>query len=83
MSNSRRKSLIHGNTHASSDKKDKQIANRTLRRKIRTKDLEDEDINHMSIRDVSNVYNFEKDGKHYYRNFSELSIEEQRKYLSK
>jgi hypothetical protein len=68
MSRSRKKTPIFGITTASSEKRDKRLANRKLRRLTTTElrcSLYDDDLILPEIRDVSNVYNFEKDGKGY------------------
>jgi len=68
MSRSRKKTPIFGITTASSEKRDKRLANRKLRRLTTTElrcSLLDEDLILPEIRDVSNVYNFDKDGKGY------------------
>jgi hypothetical protein len=66
MSRSRRRTPITGITTASSEKQDKRLANRKLRRvtneMLRGSDLED-DLTLPDIREVSNVYSFAKDGK--------------------
>ena len=66
MSRSKRKTPITGITTASSEKKEKRLANRKLRRvtneMIRRGSLED-DLILPEIRDVSNVWLMEKDGK--------------------
>lgn len=68
MSRSRKKHPFYGMTTASSEKQDKRLANRKLRRltttELRCSSLE-EDLILPEIRDVSNVYNFQKDGKCY------------------
>lgn len=64
MSRSRKKTKIFGNA-GRSDKTDKRMANRKLRRLVNSGKYE------LNIRDVSNVWNFSKDGKHYYDNAGE------------
>jgi hypothetical protein len=66
MSRSRKKNPFTGHTVCDSDKKDKQIANRRLRIKTRQKiksmvDYDDEVL--LEIDDVSDTWNFAKDGK--------------------
>ena len=66
MSRSRRKRPFTGWAVADSDKEDKQISNRRLRRisKVELSDgWDDEDFILPDIREVSNVYFFAKDGK--------------------
>lgn len=63
MSRSRKRTPVIGNVHrASSEKQDKQLANRRLRRAVRMGQW------HLTLRDVSNVWDFARDGKHYMRN---------------
>lgn len=60
MSRSRKKTPIAGMTNARSEKQDKRNANRKLRRKTRA------DPEHAPLlREVSNVWTFDKDGKIY------------------
>ena len=65
MSRSRRKTPICGNTMSDSDKHDKQLANRRLRRIVNNTDLA---VNNIlpDKKEVSNIYNFDKDGKHWF-----------------
>lgn len=60
MSRSRRKTPITGMTCADSEKRDKRIANRSLRRLIK-QHIEDEIM--PIIREVSDVWTHDKDGK--------------------
>lgn len=63
MARSRRKVPIIGNS-SGSEKQDKREANRALRRLIRANlDEETEDFPH--VREVSDVWAFNKDGKRY------------------
>ena len=64
MSRSRRKTPIAGNTTARSDKQDKQFANRKYRRVSKIAVAKDEEIPEKNA--VSNVYDFNKDGKRWY-----------------
>ena len=67
MSRSFKKRDFCGNTTASSEKQDKQFANRSLRRTTKTKlhiDPETETL--PTIREISDIWNFNKDGKHYF-----------------
>jgi hypothetical protein len=65
MANSHRKTNVIGNTMASSEKEDKQRANRTLRRSVKQV-LSSGDFDSIPLmREVSNSYTFAKDGKSY------------------
>ena len=68
MSRSRRNTPIRGITTAESEKKDKQIANRKLRRIIRSKlqfrSVEEPTLS--DLRELSNVWSMDKDGKSYF-----------------
>ena len=70
MSRSRRHTPIIGMTVADSEKQDKRLANRALRRLARvTLAIYGEEVEVMPvIRDVSNVWAFEKDGRQYLDN---------------
>jgi len=61
MSRSRRKNPICGWTRAESEKKDKQLANRAFRRRVRGALATDRAI--PDRREVSQVYMWDKDGK--------------------
>lgn len=65
MSRSARKTPIRGVTTASSEKQDKRLANRKFRRLVKTSLKNDSEVLPL-IREVSNVYGFEKDGKLYF-----------------
>ena len=65
MSRSRRKTPIFGMTGARSEKQDKRLANRALRRKFKESIGADAEV-YPIIEDVSNVWSFEKDGKHFW-----------------
>lgn len=70
MSRSYRKHLVAGHCYCRSEKKDKQFANRKFRHRIRLiikKDAESEVL--PVLREVSDVWNMEKDGKGYYGDF--------------
>ncbi|NJB82812.1 hypothetical protein [Wenyingzhuangia aestuarii] len=75
MSRSYRKTKIQGNTVAKSEKEDKQKANRKFRRVVKEKvnQLENELPDR---REVSNVWNFAKDGKRY---ISSINVKYMRK----
>jgi hypothetical protein len=62
MTRSRRKTPITGITTCRSEKSDKQIANRRMRHKARL--AIHHGLDHMPLlREVSNIWNFGKDGK--------------------
>lgn len=64
MSRSRRKHPFCGITTATTEKKDKRLANRKLRRAFSRLDLSDPDnLVVPLLREVSNVWSFDKDGK--------------------
>lgn len=64
MSRSRKKTKIRGVTKAKSEKRNKQNANRKFRRLIKLK-VENDEIVLPEKREVSNVWEFDKDGKIY------------------
>ncbi len=64
MSKSVQKTKIHGVTTAKSEKKDKQLANRRLRRIAKEK-LKLGETELPILREVSDVWDFDKDGKIY------------------
>lgn len=59
MARSYRQTPVSGVTTAQSEKEDKRHANRVLRRKVRQGRI------HLTLREVSNVWSFDKDGKTY------------------
>ena len=63
MSRSRRKTPIFGITTADSEQKDKRQANRKLRRAVANVLLIDPEMHLPKLREVSDVWTFEKDGK--------------------
>jgi hypothetical protein len=63
MSRSRRKTPICGITTALSEKQDKRIANRRLRRRVRFRLRVDPDAPLPLLREVSNPWLMDKDGK--------------------
>jgi len=63
MSRSYNKNPIRGNTTADSEKKDKQIANRSFRRTSKQKIKNEKEP--PLVRENSNVWTFDKDGKHW------------------
>lgn len=72
MTHSFKKQAFTGNTTARSEKKDKRIVNKKVRRKVNSilKDIDLESIEekdillHLDKKDVSNIWQFDKDGKH-------------------
>lgn len=64
MSRSRKKNPVKGITSADSEKEDKRNANRKFRRKIKQEVNKGED-QLPEIRELSNVWEFDKDGKRY------------------
>lgn len=70
MSRSKRKTPIVGNAICRSEKEDKQIANRKLRRAQKQAINNGDEILPLK-REKSNVWAFGKDGKHYMQNFDE------------
>jgi hypothetical protein len=68
MSRSRRKTPVLGITTAKSEKQDKRIANRKLRRAVKQRLGYDPDGVLPALREVSNVWSMDKDGKvRYFR----------------
>ena len=66
MSKSSRKTPIFGNTTAETEKYDKRLANRRLRRIVRAVLENDKNIEILpTLREVSNVWVFNKDGKRW------------------
>lgn len=64
MSRSKRKTPITGITTAETEKKNKLEANRKLRRLNKIK-MHKGDFNFFQLREISNVWGFDKDGKRY------------------
>ncbi|ARN71168.1 hypothetical protein BST91_05640 [Nonlabens tegetincola] len=64
MSRSIKKTKIHGITSAKSEKENKQDANRKFRRIIKQKVKADK-TELPKLREISNVWSFNKDGKYY------------------
>ena len=100
MARSKKKNPIHGITTAQSEKEDKRFANRAYRRKVKQMIQPDEIVDDLTlpeIREVSNVWDFAKDGKiwkakdfwlHYHRTWNPESkdddiIEEIKKMMRK
>ena len=64
MSRSKKKSKIRGNTAAESEKQDKRDANRRFRRIVNQK-VKQGDMEIPDLKEISNVWGFDKDGKIY------------------
>lgn len=64
MSRSEKKTKIRGITTAKSEKENKQDANRKYRRIVKQK-VKSKDSELPEIREISNVWSFDKDGKIY------------------
>ena len=64
MARSRRKTPIFGITTSPSEKHDKRLANRRWRRNVRLALVAEREP--PLQREVSNVWDFDKDGKHWY-----------------
>lgn len=75
MSRSKKKTKINGITTAKSEKENKQKVNRKFRRIIKQK-VNSEKTELPELRAVSNVWDFDKDGKRYN---SEMTKKELRK----
>lgn len=77
MSRSRRKTKIFGHTGCPSEKEDKQLANRALRRisKIEIDSIDDFDnLIVPDINEVSSLWNFGKDGKSWWGKATEKDM---------
>lgn len=64
MSRSKKHTPIHGHTTSTSEKEDKQRANRAYRHKVNVA-LKQEDEVLPELKEVSDVWDFAKDGKQY------------------
>ncbi|MDR3026563.1 hypothetical protein [Chryseobacterium sp.] len=73
MSRSRRKTPITGVTTAETEKENKRDANRKLRRLNKIK-IHKKDYDLFQLREISNVWGFDKDGKHYSKDLSKRSL---------
>ena len=73
MSRSRRKNKIRGITTAPSEKQSKLKANRKLRRLTKETLKKGKEVLPL-LREISNQWNFEKDGKKYISNLSEKRL---------
>ena len=73
MSRSKKKTKKRAITTATSEKEDKRLANRKIRRKNKTKSkLRDEEY-HLK-KELSNVWSFSKDGKIYDKEMSDKEL---------
>ncbi len=73
MSRSTKKSKIKGISSATSEKKDKQIANRKFRRTVKQKvNLGNDEI--PDLKEITNKFSFDKDGKIYDSEMSERDL---------
>ena len=73
MSRSKKKTKIHGITTASSEKENKQDANRKLHRVVKQK-VDSGETDLPDLREVSNVWCFDKDGKRYNAEMTEKDL---------
>ena len=69
MSRSRKKNPVKGITSAESEKEDKRNANRKFRRKIK-QEVQKGEEQLPELRELSNVWAFDKDGKRYDKDLS-------------
>ena len=73
MSRSYIKNKIVGYTKKESEKRDKTIANKRYRRLVKVRIAKRSEVLPL-IREVSNIYQFDKDGKHYYAGMTKLEM---------
>ena len=73
MSRSKKKNPVKGITSADSEKDDKRNANRKFRRKIKQEVNKGEELL-PEVREVSNVWSFDKDGKLYDKDLPEKDL---------
>lgn len=73
MSRSFMKNKIVGYTKKETEKRDKTIANKRYRRLVKVRIAKRSEILPL-IREVSNIYQFDKDGKHYYAGMTKLEM---------
>jgi len=73
MSHSLRKTPIVGIANCQSEKKDKQLANRRFRRIVRYL-IKSKKTSLPQIRELSNVWNFGKDGKAYIKGLDDIFL---------
>lgn len=66
MSRSRRKTPIRGMSSADSEKQDKRMANRKLRRRVRSALRVEPEAPLPRLREVSNPWSMDKDGKRFF-----------------
>lgn len=64
MSRSRKKSKVQSVSNADTEKEDKRFANRKHRRIVKQQ-VKSGKENLAQLKEVSNVWSFDKDGKHY------------------
>ena len=85
MSRSKKKTKIHGITTAKSEKENKRDANRKLRRIVKQKvnSGKTELPELPELREVSNVWSFDKDGKRYNPEMTEKELRKQKLYANK
>lgn len=73
MSRSKKKTKIRGITTAVSEKQDKRDANRKLRRVVKQK-VKKGNENLPELKDISNVWLFDKDGKTYDKKMNDRDL---------
>ncbi|HET8839010.1 MAG TPA: hypothetical protein VFM82_08490 [Flavobacteriaceae bacterium] len=73
MSRSKNKTKMHGNTTAISEKEDKRKANRKLRKIVKQR-LKSQHTEFPRLREVSNIWSFQKDGKKYDASMTEKDL---------
>lgn len=73
MSRSEKKTKIRGITSAKSEKENKQDANRKYRRIVKQK-VKSNESDLPEIKEVSNVWSFDKDGKRYDSEMTEKDL---------
>jgi hypothetical protein len=73
MSRSRKKTPKTGITTADSEKNDKRLANRLFRRKTKSQ-LKNGESPFINIKEVSDVWLFDKDGKRYLKNATKSDL---------
>ncbi|WP_158730184.1 MULTISPECIES: hypothetical protein [unclassified Flavobacterium] len=73
MSRSWIKNKIVGYTKKESEKRDKTIANKRYRRLVKVRIAKRSEVLPL-IREISNIYQFDKDGKHYYAGMTKLEM---------
>jgi hypothetical protein len=73
MARSRRRTPIFGITTSDSEKRDKRLANRRLRRKVRLSIARGDEALPV-LREVSDVWGFDKDGKRFWAEAGERDL---------